>query len=322
MRDGVLSLKQLRALSAIWREGSLTAAAAALHLTVPAVSIQLRNLEANVGAKLVRRGPEGQASLTPAGQEVLGAAQKIDQAIAGCRDRLRALNAGKMGHVAVGVVSTGKYFAPGLIVRAGKEMPDIEFALKVGNREQIIAALASQSIDVAIMGRPPVSPPVIAEALGPHPHLLIAPLGHPLSKRARVEPKHVLGEVFLCREIGSGTRTLTDQYLMSIGDGTPHKMLEISSNETIKQGVIAGLGLAIISAHTIAAELSSRRLSIVAMPGLPIMRHWYAIHRSDEALSVAAAMFLRFLKQTKGDFLPALPLVAASRKQRGRRAQV
>lgn len=306
-RAGAITLKQLRSLGAIIKGGNLTAAAELLCVTPPAVSTQLRNLEANVGGRVLRRGPGGEVSLTPEGEQVLATADRIEKALGACEEKLVALRAGKSGHVSVGVVSTGKYFAPGLVVRARDAMPDLEFSLKIGNREQIVAALANQTIDLAVMGRPPTEPPVTAASLGAHPYVMIVLPDHPFVGRDDVSADEMLDQIFLCREQGSGTRMLTEHFLERIGEGRPFRTIEIGTNETIKQGVIAGLGVAIISAHTVSAELDTGRLTTVRMKGLPILRQWYVLRRSDEEPTIAALKFQQFLMDQKGDFLPAVP---------------
>lgn len=308
MHANDITLKQLRALAAIVRAGNLSAAANVLNVTPPAVSTQLKLLEANAGGTLLSRGPAGQVALTPEGQEFLTAIARIERALQTCVEKVTALRAGHAGHVSVGVVSTGKYFAPGLIKHAREAMAGVEFALKIGNRGQILEALEDESIDMAIMGRPPRAPVSQALALGNHPYVLIAPPGHRLAGRERATYRDLDGELFLGREPGSGTRILTDRFIARIGEDVGVQTMELGSNETIKQGVIAGLGIAIISAHTVAAELAGGRLVTLKLPGLPIMRQWYLIRPANARPGVAATAFETFLKDLGGSYLPAIPL--------------
>lgn len=302
-----LTLKQLRALAAIVDAGSITAAAGVLHVTPPAVSTQLRGLEEIVGAQVIHRGPDGKVALTPVGTELLATVRQIDTALEQCFERVTALRKGFAGHVSIGVVSTGKYFAPALVARMKARNPRIEIGLKVGNRDRIIEMLTRGEIELAIMGRPPQSPANVADVLGDHPYVLIAPPGHPLACKETVTAEELLSETFLTREEGSGTRILTTRYLDRIGEGRPYRSIEMGTNETIKQAVIAGLGIAMISAHTVVPELEAGRLVTLKLAGMPIVRQWYMIRLEDHELSPAAAAFRTFVLAQKGDYLPRLP---------------
>lgn len=308
--DKAITLKQLRALAAVAEAGSLTGAAEMLHVTPPAVSTQLKTLEQNLGAAPLRRGVDGRFAPTPQGREAMAAIDQIEHMLELCLRRIAALNAGKAGHVSLGVVSTGKYFAPGLVARARDALPDLEVGLKVGNRGDIVAALESRAIDLAIMGRPPLKPSVEADELGEHPHILVAPPGHPLAGGADAPTEQILRQTFLCREPGSGTRILMERFLDQIGEGRVYETIELGTNETIKQAVIAGLGVAVLSAHTVAPELESGRLSVIRHPDLPLVRHWFLVRRADSAPSAAAAAFRAFLLDLDGGYLPPLPQAA------------
>lgn len=304
---GAITLKQLRALVAVLREGTVSAAAAALHVTGPAVSVQLKQLEENLGIALVERGQSGRIGPTEAGREVLAAAAQIENALGRSIKTVEALKTGAAGHVVLGVVSTGKYFAPALVARAGAELPGISIELKVGNRETISAALQARAVDLAIMGRPPRQPDVDADPLGDHPHVMIAPPDHPLARAAGATPEALLRETFLLREPGSGTRILMERYLDALGEGRDYAAIELGTNETIKQAVMAGLGLAILSAHTVTAELQSGRLVTLDLAGLPVVRTWFMVRRADTVLSAAAERTRRFILECRGDYLPPVP---------------
>lgn len=308
-----VTLKQLRALAAIVRSGNFSAAAEALRVTGPAVSTQLRALEANLGTRLLERGPNGRVSLTPAGEEVLAAATQVESALSLCLEKVNALNSGLQGHVSMGVVSTGKYFAPRLVAQVRAELPSIRIGLRIGNRGEIIQALSNREIEIAIMGRPPREPAVEADPLGDHPHLLIAPPDHPLVGACDISPDALLAQTFLTRELGSGTRILMERFLDRFGGGRVYEQIEMGSNETIKQAVMAGLGIAVISAHTVTAELEAGRLATIRVPGMPIMRKWFLVRRSDAPLPAAAARLREFILSLHGGYLPALPESVLSR---------
>ncbi|MEO1920182.1 MAG: LysR family transcriptional regulator, partial [Paracoccaceae bacterium] len=295
-------MKQLRALSAVDARGSITAAADMLNLTVPAVSTQLKHLEANIGAELVVRASDGNGSITQQGQEVLATIKRIESALNNCMKAIDSINSGKSGLVTLGVVSTGKYFAPSLVALAKKQLPDIRVDLVIGNRRHIISALEERSIDLAIMGRPPRFPAVESVALGDHPHIMIAAPDHPLVTTRDISTKRLLTETFIMREAGSGTRILMERFLDRRGEGLTYDRIEFNTNETIKQAVIAGLGIALISAHTVMDALAAGRIETIDMPGLPIVRKWHLVRPSSAAQSPVTEKVREFLVALKGSF--------------------
>ena len=306
MKTDGISLRQLRCLRAVADSGSLTGAASLLGLTTPAIHSQLRGLEELAGRPLVARAEHGAFRPTPEGQALLLAEAQIAAALARAGRDIRALQQGHVGTVVLGVVSTGKYFAPGLVARLLRLLPDIEVTLRIGNRDTILAALAGDQLDLAIMGRPPREPPVIADPVGPHPHIIIAALDHPLATSDPVMPGDLLAQTFLSREEGSGTRTLMTRFLDRIGEGATWRAVEMGTNETIKQAVIAGLGIALISQHTVTEELRSGRLIALRGIGLPIQRSWYLLRRADRQPSPATARISEEILTMRGAFLPQL----------------
>lgn len=306
-RINAVTLKQLRALAAVNARGSITAAADMLNLTVPAVSTQLKQLEANMGAELLIRASDGKGSITLQGQQVLATISQIESALNTCVKSIDSINSGKSGLVTLGVVSTGKYFAPSLVALAKKQLPDIRINLIIGNRQQIISALEDQSIDLAIMGRPPRFPAVESVALGDHPHILIAAPDHPLANARDILPERLLTETFIMREPGSGTRILMERFLDREGEGRTYDKIEFNTNETIKQAVIADLGIALISAHTVMDALAAGRIATIDIPGLPIIRQWHLVRAVNAVQSSVAESVMKFLIEQEGGFLPHLP---------------
>ncbi|WP_343079476.1 LysR family regulator CbbR [Ostreiculturibacter nitratireducens] len=305
-RLNTLTFKQLRALDAVARTGSITRAADELGLTPPAVHSQLKALEENFGCSMLSRKGSGAFNETPEGAELLRAFDKAQAGLELAIHRIEALKKGFAGTVVLGVVSTGKYFAPGLVARLRHAYPDIEIILRIGNRDAIITALQDSAIDLAIMGRPPRDPPVESLLIGEHPHVLIAPPDHRLAKGGSITADDILSETIIVREPGSGTRILATRYLDRIGEGRPYETTEMGSNETIKQAVIAGLGIAMISAHTVTEELRTGRLRAIDIDGLPIIRHWFLLHRRDLQLTGAMRTVRSFIEQEKGSFLPRM----------------
>lgn len=305
LEERALSLKQLRAFAALIREGSIASAADRLGVTAPAVSAQIKLLEGFVGGSLYLRGPNGMRP-TDVGAEVLEAAQDVVARVEACASRIEALRAGAAGAVSLGVVSTAKYFAPMLVAQFQREYPGVRISLRIGNRDSIARGMEHNAFDLAIMGRLPEDVPIKQDILGDHPHVLIAASDHRLAHCDEVAPEDLLEETFLMREPGSGTRMLTLRALERWNAGAAFDLVEMGTNETIKQAVMAGLGVALISADTVQAELEQGRLVRLAAPGLPIVRQWRLIRRSDRTPSHAVAILRGFVLSRKGSYLPHL----------------
>lgn len=310
-----VTLKQLRAAAAIGRSGKIVSVAKELGRTPPAVTLQLQQLEAETGFRLFDRTPDGLIA-TEAGHITMETAAQIASLLSSCADRLAALKGFSAGHVSVGVVSTAKYFAPRLIAGFGKAHPGIEVRLSVGNREEVIRLLRDFQIDIAIMGRPPRDLEVEAVAFGDHPLVIIAPPAHRFAGRRRISKAELSEEVFLIREEGSGTRQSMEIYLGGMPLRTSNLKIESGSNETIKQAVIAGLGIAFISAHTVEAELADGRLAVLAAEGMPVQRKWFGVRRRDKAMMPATQAFFEFLTRQGAVFLPRVPSLRRSETRR------
>ena len=297
-----LTIRQLRALAVLQSAGSVTAAANRLNLTQPAVTLQLRNLQALAGLPLIQRTGDGMA-LTDAGHIVLALAERVEAALLDCERSLDMIAGRNGGRVSIAAVSTAKYFVPFAIAAFSRRFPKVDVTLRIGNREDIRAALRGYDLDIAIMGRPPVDVQVEIRPLGKHPHVIIAAADHVLSKKKRIAVADLASENFITREIGSGTRMLMEQFFQTSGL-KPKIGMEMDSNETIKQAVIAGLGIAFISQHTVSHELDEGRLVALKVAGLPVMRQWQAIRRTDKILLPPAQAMLDFLGKEGSHYLP------------------
>jgi LysR family transcriptional regulator, low CO2-responsive transcriptional regulator len=303
MRD--VSLRQLRVVAAIARKGRILTAADQLGVTPPAVTLQLRQLEESIGMALFERARDGM-KLTAAGHHLMASINRIEVELAACAEGFDVIRGLKGGTVAVGAVSTAKYFAPAALGAFKKMHPDVELKLFVNNREDTIRALSELELDVAIMGRPPENLHLRSAVLGDHPHIIVTTPDHPLANRKGLSLADVGGETFLVREQGSGTRILMERMFADAGI-TAHVAMEISSNETIKQAVMAGLGIAFISAHTVAMEIEMKRLVMLDVTGLPMLRQWWVVHHREKRLMPAPGALWRFLEQEGRKFLPRFP---------------
>jgi DNA-binding transcriptional LysR family regulator len=200
----------------------------------------------------------------------------------------------KRGVLKLGAVSTAKYFAPTILSTFTPTYPEVTIKFAVGNREEIVKQLAGNDIDLVIMGRPPRELDTVAEPFAKHPLVIIAPPDHPLVSRRRIRLKQLETEHFIIREEGSGTRASMERVFRERG-ATFRAWMEVSSNETIKQAVMAGMGISFISSHTVGLELAAGKLVLLDVIGLPLVRDWYVIHLQDKKLSPIAMAFRTFL---------------------------
>lgn len=299
------TLRQLRSVLAVQRLGKINLAAREIGLTPSAITLQLQQLEGEAGVALFDRTGDGLRA-TDAGRAVIAAAQAIENRLTELADELAAVGGARRGTLRLGAVSTAKYFAPRLVAAFMAEHPGIDLRLTVGNRAATIEALAGQSIDVALMGRPPRQVAVQPSLIGEHPLVIVAPPEHPLAGVRRISKSRIAEEIFLIRETGSGTRSSFELFFGDLPGRLDRPGLEFGSNETIKQAAIAGLGLGFISAHTIAMEVELGRLIILDVVGTPVRRQWFAVSRTDRTPSPTMLAFRDFVVRRGREFLPEL----------------
>jgi DNA-binding transcriptional LysR family regulator len=284
-----VSLRQLRVFEAAATLHSFSKAAEALHLTQPGVSMHIKELEGHAGLPLFERIGK-KLYITEAGQELLTHARELLRSLKDAEDVLDGLKGLRRGRINLAVVSTAKYFIPRLLARFGKNYPQLEIRLAVNNRNSVIEQLIANEVDLAVMGRSPQSLNTIAEPFAQNPHVIIAAPDHPLAGRRRVTVEAVAKETFIVREPGSGTRLAMQQFFDE--RQVPCRVgLEMASNETIKQAVMAGMGVSFLSRHTLDLELQTGRLAVLDVRGTPVMRHWHVAHLANKRLSPTAAAF-------------------------------
>lgn len=308
MRDA--TVRQLQVLVTVAKHLSFTRAAERLRLTQPAVSMQMKALERSAGMPLVERVGRSIA-LTEAGREMLRHAESVLRSLQDAEEALASLRGLKVGRVSIAAVSTAKYFAPKLLSLFSRKHPDVELKLAVNNRDSVIQVLMDNEVDLAIMGTPPPHLETTAFRFAKHPLVIIAAPDHPLASRARVPVKALASEVFLVREPGSGTRAAMERFF-SEHRVEPASTTEISSNETIKQAVMAGMGLSFLSQHAVGLELSLGALALLNVEGLPVVRDWNIVHRTEKRLSPASEEFKRFVLRDGRAFLADWPGAKAS----------
>jgi len=288
-----ITLRQLKIFEAVARHLSFSRAAEELHLTQPAVSMQVQALEEQAGLPLTEQSGK-KVRLTAAGEEVARQARRIAEQLREAGEALAALKGVEAGRLKIGVVSTAKYFAPALLAEFRRRHPGVELELVVTNRSTIVRHLAENSIDLAIMGTPPSEFETVAKIFAEHPLVFIAAPGHPLAEKRRIDAKRLADETLLIREPGSGTRSALERFLDE-HKVAPGAIMELGSNETIKQAVMAGLGLSFISEHTIGMERSVGRLVRLDVAGTPVKRQWRLVYRTDKRLMPAATAFVKFM---------------------------
>jgi len=284
-----VTLRQLRIFDAVARHGSISRAAAELHLTQPAVSMQVKQLESLVGLSLVEQIGK-RLFLTQAGTELREHARDISMRVGdlgAAMDQLRGL---ERGLLRLAVVSTANYFLPSIIADFSRRHPGVRVSLQVANREVVLASLAANTTDLAITGRPPDSPDIVAQHFMDNPLVVIAPPEHPLVGCGTVPLARLARETLVVREPGSGTRAAMERHFAAHGlEVRPG--CELGTNEALKQAVRAGLGLGMVSLQTIELELAARCLVALPIEGFPIVRQWYVVHRTRGRLSAAAQIF-------------------------------
>ena len=295
------TLKQMLTFIEVARDRSVSKAAARLFVTQPAVSMQLRQLEDAFGLPLVE--PIGRnIKLTQAGEEFLThaiAAVGQFRNLEACMAEHVGL---KKGRIELAVVSTVKYFVPMLLVRFGKQVPGIDIKLHIDNRENILSRLSRNEVDLVIMGRTPTELDCEATAFCTNPMGIVCAPGHPLSRRKHAAFELLREQGFVVREQGSGTRAAMERLFAQ--HGVPLTVvMEVPSNETIKQAVMAGMGLSFLSLRTVRHELAAGHLALVDISGMPIVGHWYVTHLRQSRLSPASKAFKDFLIEQGGPLI-------------------
>jgi DNA-binding transcriptional LysR family regulator len=288
-----LTLRQLKVFESVAKHRSFSRAAETLHLSQPAVSMQVKQLEESVGLPLFEQMGK-KIFLTEAGQEMFHYSRTIAGQLEEMESVLARMKGLDQGRLKITVVSTANYFAPQLLASFCQRHAGVTVSLDVTNREVLLQQLANNETDMAIMGQPPEGEDLSAESFMENPLVVIASPGHPLAGKKGIPVKQLAGETFLVREAGSGTRGAMERFFQEHGIAFNTGMV-MSTNEAIKQAVQAGMGLGIVSLHTVALELETGRLAILDVESFPILRHWFVVHRQNKRLSPVAAGFKAFL---------------------------
>lgn len=288
-----VTFRQLRVFAEVVRHGSVKRAAEALHLTPPAVSMQIKEVESQVGLPLFDRVGR-QLSLSTAGEYFLVYARRLLGTLKEADDAMARFRGVESGLLTIGIVSSAKYFLPQLLAQFRAEHPAVEVRLRLGNREQLAALMQANEVDLSVMGRAPKEWPSRAEPFAMHPHVLVTAPNHPFAKAENVPAAALAREGFIVREPGSGTRAALEEFLTA-HHLQPMFIMEIANDEAIKQAVMAGLGVSLVSLHTIGLEWRSGLIAAPHVEGLPLMRRWHLVNAAAKMLSPAAEAFRYFM---------------------------
>jgi len=297
------TLRQLDTFLEVVRTGSVSGAAEKLHVTQPAVSMQLRQLEDAFGVPLLEVVGR-RVRLTEAGRDVEQCAAAAVARLKELDDSLAGHRGLKKGKVDLAVVSTAKYFMPMLLVRFRNMYPDIAISLQIHNRESMMKLLGRNEVDLIIMGRVPDTMDCASAEFVTNPMGVVCAPNHPLSRRRGADFSVLQGQDFVVREQGSGTRS-TMETLFAEHGVKANIVMEMPSNETIKQAVMAGMGMSFLSLRTVRHELAAGHLVLLDIVGLPIIRHWFVTHLSAKRLSPAAEALKHFLIEEGGPLVKA-----------------
>jgi DNA-binding transcriptional LysR family regulator len=287
------TLRQLKVFETVARLSSFSRAAEELHLTQPAVSTQVKKLEDHAGLSLFEQLGK-KIYLTPAGAELLGYSRVIIQQFQSAEEAMAQFKGVSGGKLNVAVISAGDYFFPRLLVEFARCHEGVTLNFTVHNREELLDQLAENMTDLAIMVGPPADMDTINEAFAPHPYVIVAAPSHPLAQKKRIPMSVLMREQFVVREKGSDTWHSMEE---GFGANLDHIniAMEIKSTETIKQAVIAGMGISFLSAHTIGLEVQAGSLVVLDVQDFPLMLNWYVVHRKNKRLPPVAEAFKKFL---------------------------
>ena len=288
------TLRQLEVFETITRLGSFTRAAEELCVTQPTVSMQIKKLTDAIGLPLFEQIGK-KMYLTEAGRELhqacLGIFEHLTQFEMIAAD-MKGLKAGKLR---LAVVTTAEYFAPRLLGMFCQQYPEIEVSLEVSNRKHILDRLAKNMDDLYILDLPPENDEIIVQSFLQNPLVVLASANHPLANKKKITLERIAEEPFIFRENGSGTRIETENFVAKQGLKLKTRMT-LGSNEAIKQAILGGLGVSVLSRHTLTLDSHKDQLAILDVNGFPINCQWHYAYPSGKKLSIVAQTFLAYLQ--------------------------
>ena len=295
------TFRQLRVFNEVARQLSFVRAAENLHLTPPAVTMQIKELESQVGMPLFDRSGK-KVSLTTTGEYMVVYARKILALLKDAEDASARLQRAEIGLLSVGMVSTAKYFMMRMLSDFRERHAGVDIRVCTGNREQLVKMLQNNEVDIAVMGQPPTELQTRTEPFAAHPLVFVAASDHPLVEREQLTADDLRPYEFIVREQGSGTRVAMQKFFTD-HRVEPRLQMQVNSNETLKQAVMAGLGLGFVSLHTIGSELDHGQIAILEVQSTPVFRVWNMVHTLSKVLSPAAEAFRYEILENGEQFL-------------------
>ena len=291
-----ITFRQMQIFEAIIRLGSFTRAAEELFLTQPTVSTQFKKLADAIDLPLIDQSGR-QLRPTEAGEELYKAIRRIFDSLADLDSRVAELKGLKSGRLRLGVITTAKYFTPEILGEFCRQYSGVDVSLKVTNRDRIFERIQNNEDDLYILGRPPEKNlQLVAYPFAPNPLVVLASVKHPLCKESNISLERLAEEPFISREVGSGIRDTVNK-VFADKDLVPNVRMEMGSNEAIKHAVVGGLGVAVLSLHTLVLEGIKGPVDVLDVEGFPINRTWYLVHSKDKELSPIAREFLEFARE-------------------------
>lgn len=287
------TLHQLKIFTILARHLNMTRAAEELYMTPAALSIQIKQLSQAMGAPLYEQIGK-RLFLTDAGRLVDVASRDVHERLEVLAMDLAQAQGIESGSLRVSIITTAKYFVPRILGAFSKLHPGIDIALEVINRDHILERLRQNLDDLYIMGQAPDNLSVMALPFMENPLVIVAPADHPLAAKRNIDPKELAGEPFIAREPGSGTRLAGEHFFQERGVHLTTRMT-LGSNEAVKQAVAGGLGLAVLSRHTLVLDAASGAFAVLDVQGFPLLRHWYAVYPMGKQISPVTRAFLTYI---------------------------
>jgi len=300
-----VTLRQLQIFEAVVRLKGYTRAAETLHLSQPTVSMQVKKLSETIGHPLLDK-VGNHLTTTAVGDEVYASARDILGRMVSLGESATQLEGVVKGPLRIAVITTAKYFMPHLLGAFIAQHPEVKPMLKVTNRSRVLERLKSNEDDLLIMGQVPVELAVEAHPFTDNELVFVANPRHPLATQPKISLQQLRKERFLARETGSGTRLAVERLFAEQGlEIQPY--MELGSSEAIKQAVMAGLGISVLSRHNLRLELAGKHIAILDVKGFPLFYRWYAVHLKGKKLSLVTRTFLDFLLQQGKDMMRYIP---------------
>ncbi len=296
-----LTLRQIRIFLSASKHMSFTRAAEELHISAPAISLQIKEMEDDMGVHLFTR-ENRKVALTSAGEYFLLYARRVSSTLNEANTMMERFRGTQFRHLKIGMVSTAEYFLPQMLAEFKKDYPNLQVRIEIRNRPQLIELLRDGEIDIALMGRPPKEIDTRVEPFASNPHVFIASPQNPLAGKLNVAAEALTEFEIIARELRSGTRAIMKNYFAE-HNISPIVSMEMSSNEAIKQAVIANLGISFVSLHTIGQELASNKIALLDIQDTPIMRTWHVVALSKRNASQAAEAFRYFMLEKGSEML-------------------